>query len=329
MITAAQIKQISGNANAKHAEALADVVNEYEPHVQAHMLAQVLHETGGLVYDREIWGPTEAQKKYEGRTDLGNTQKGDGSKFRGYGLIQCTGRKNTTAFYKWCKARGMNPPDFTKHPELMATDPWAALTVQWYWEVGNPTRKSLTKYADTNDIEMITRRVNGGLNGYEDRLRYYDRSALVLLGYAPTNVKGFQKAKGLMADGISGPRTRAAMHSALLGKTQGASARETTAAAPVVETVTQTETVAVTSPAAKAPWWKSKEVIAPLVGGTGLASVSGAASDFGSIPTINLIVLIVAAFVGVAIVLYVLKKKDTKIVQAQAAAIQGTTTNVG
>src|SRR5690606_17393021 len=63
----------------------------------AAFLAQVGHESGGFVYAREIWGPTEAQKRYEGRKDLGNTQPGDGSRFRGRGLIQITGRANYTA----------------------------------------------------------------------------------------------------------------------------------------------------------------------------------------------------------------------------------------
>lgn len=250
MISASQIKTISGNSKAKHVAALAEALDRYEPHVQAHVLAQVMHETGGLVYDREIWGPTEAQKKYEGRKDLGNTQKGDGSKFRGYGLIQLTGRRNVTAFQNWCENEGLDPPDFLDKPALIASDPWAALTVVWYWEVGNPSRKSLTSYADVNDIEMITRRVNGGLNGYEDRLRYYDRAALVLLGYGPTEVLKFQKANKLEADGVSGPRTRAALHAALLRQTKGALQREETAVAPVVDKVEKEVPVPVAPPAA-------------------------------------------------------------------------------
>lgn len=325
MVTAAQIKTIAGNRSAKHADALANVVDKYEPHVQAQVLAQVLHETRGLQYDREIWGPTKAQLGYEGRKDLGNTQKGDGSKFRGYGLIQVTGRANTTAFYKWCVESGLNPPDFVDDPSQMAADPWAAWTVVWYWE-----SRGLTKYADVGDIEMITRKVNGGLNGYDDRLRYYDRAALVLLGYKVGDIKAFQQAtKGLTADGVSGPRTRSALHSALMRKTQGASDRKETAVAPVVETVTKTETVAVTPPSMDAPWWKSKETIVPLISGGGGATLLGGIGSAGNMPTANLIVLVCALFgilAAAGVVLYVLKKKDAKIVEAQAAAIQGTRT---
>jgi Predicted chitinase len=60
----------------------------------AAFIAQIGHESGQLRYVREIWGPTPAQIRYEGRTDLGNTLTGDGFKYRGRGLIQITGRTN-------------------------------------------------------------------------------------------------------------------------------------------------------------------------------------------------------------------------------------------
>ena len=60
---------------------------------------------------------------------------------------------------------------------------------------------------------MVTRRVNGGLNGYQDRLHWYDKVALELLGVS--DVRTFQKSAGLVQDGISGPKTRAALHEAL------------------------------------------------------------------------------------------------------------------
>ena len=62
---------------------------------------------------------------------------------------------------------------------------------------------------------MITRRINGGLNAYPDRLHWYARAALVLVGYALGAVREFQRASSLTIDGISGPRTRAALHAAL------------------------------------------------------------------------------------------------------------------
>lgn len=54
----------------------------------SHWLAQILHETAGLYYRREVWGPTAAQRGYEGRADLGNTQSGDGKRYMGRGPIQ-------------------------------------------------------------------------------------------------------------------------------------------------------------------------------------------------------------------------------------------------
>ena len=83
-------------------------------------LAQIGHESGNLIYTRELWGPTPAQQRYEGRADLGNTQKGDGFKFRGRGLIQITGRKN----YQTCeKQLGI---DLELHPEFLEMPEYAA-----------------------------------------------------------------------------------------------------------------------------------------------------------------------------------------------------------
>lgn len=207
-----------------------------QPHRLAHYLAQLLHESMGFTNDRELWGPTAAQKKYEGRKDLGNTQPGDGKKFMGRTAGQITGRANYKAFYDWCVKEGLNPPDFVKNPELLNTDPWEGLGFIWYWAVGNPTRKSLNALADVNDIEMVTRRVNGGLNGFADRMQWYTKAALVLLGFDRAGVADFQRwaeTKGLQVgaiDGIDGPKTRAALHSAL-----GALVNKHVAPAPVVD----------------------------------------------------------------------------------------------
>lgn len=217
------------------------------PHRLAHFLAQILHESGNFRYDRELWGPTKAQLGYEGRKDLGNTQPGDGKKFAGHGPIQVTGRANTTEFWKWCKAKGYAPPDFVANPELINTDPWEGLTAIWYWS----TRK-LNALADENDIEQITKKVNGGLNGFSDRIDKYVRAALVLAGYGPTAVSAFQHAaqragllprdepgKPTQLDGDAGPKTRAALHMWLVNMDGGRSAAEKTVkASPVVATET-------------------------------------------------------------------------------------------
>lgn len=174
-----------------------------EPAVLAQFLAQVMHESGGLRYVREIWGPTKAQRGYEGRKDLGNTQPGDGKRFMGRDVIQVTGRANYRALSKWAGF------DFEAKPEALESPEWLGIGAIWYFL----TRKGLLDYARAGNIEMVTRRVNGGLNGYADRLRWYDRIALEMLK-AP-DVRTFQKQAGLVVDGISGPKTRAALHEAL------------------------------------------------------------------------------------------------------------------
>lgn len=183
------------------------------PHRLAHFLAQLLHESAGFKHDRELWGPTPAQKRYDTRTDLGNTaaRDGDGFLFRGRGPMQITGRDNYAAFTRWVRQFRVTAPDFVADPEALLTDPWEGLGPIWFWE----TRK-LNTYADAGDIEMITRKINGGLNGYQDRQRWYVRAALGLLGRDPGDIEAFQRAAGLTADGVAGPRTRAALHGALL-----------------------------------------------------------------------------------------------------------------
>ena len=194
----------------------------------AMFCGQVLHESGGLRWDGEIWGPSAAQRGYEGRADLGNTQPGDGFRFRGRGPIQITGRANYRAFTAWCRTNiRPDAPDFEADPEAIRTDPWEGLGPIWYFEAA----PGLLGYCDAGNIEMATRRINGGLNGYDDRLRLYVRSSLVLLGRDPDDVVGFQRAAGLTPDGIAGPATRAALHSAL-GQVAASSAQPAPTPAP-------------------------------------------------------------------------------------------------
>ncbi|MDQ7262288.1 peptidoglycan-binding protein [Paracoccus sp. PS-1] len=185
------------------------------PHRLAMYLGQLSHESMGWRYDREIWGPTAAQKRYEGRADLGNTQPGDGSRFRGRGPIQITGRANYASFTAWARKLDRDAPDFVAIPDAVNSNPWEGLGPIWYWSVGNPDRASLNRYADAGNYEMLTRRINGGLNGYADRQARYARAALVLMGRNPADVKGFQKAVGIAADGVVGAKTVAALHGAL------------------------------------------------------------------------------------------------------------------
>ena len=91
----------------------------------AAFIAQVGHESGQFRWLKELWGPTAQQAGYEGRTDLGNTVKGDGSKYRGRGLIQVTGRAN----YAACgEALGL---DLVNKPELLEQPQHAAMSAAW------------------------------------------------------------------------------------------------------------------------------------------------------------------------------------------------------
>lgn len=187
------------------------VVGLFRPHHLAQYLPQLAHESGAFQYDREIWGPTAAQRGYEGRADLGNTEPGDGKKFMGHTPMMITGRANTAEFLAWCRAEiDASAPDFLEDPSLMNADPWEGLGPIWYWAT-----RDLERYAETGNIEMITKRINGGLNGYADRLAWYARAALALLGFEPEDVRGFQHAVGIAVDGDAGPQTRGALHAAL------------------------------------------------------------------------------------------------------------------
>jgi putative chitinase len=181
------------------------------PHRLIAYLAQLGHESQGFKYDREIWGPTPAQKRYEGRKDLGNTQPGDGNKFAGHTAMQITGRHNTGEFMAWCKAHFKDVPDFIKDPTLMNEDPWEGLGPIWYW-----SSRRLNQWADKGDFMKITRIINGGTNGWDDRCTRYVTLSLRYLGYAPNHLKKFQAAVGLKPDGIGGPITRKALHNDLV-----------------------------------------------------------------------------------------------------------------
>jgi putative chitinase len=182
--------------------------NLMKPHRLAHFLAQIAHESDRFHTLTEYGSGSN----YEGRVDLGNVYPGDGRRYKGRGPIQLTGRYNYRAFSAWAKARYPKAPDFEKEPNKAAVYPWALMSSVWYWD-----SRKLNKYADDNNIELITRRINGGLNGYGDRVELYTRTALTLLGYKmePGVIAKFQKENGLPVDDIAGPKTRAMLHKKL------------------------------------------------------------------------------------------------------------------
>ena len=134
----------------------------------AHFLAQVGHESGDLRYTEEL----ASGDAYEGRADLGNTQAGDGPRFKGRGLIQLTGRANYVAF------GASRRRDFVTGANnlLLSTDANLAVDVScWFW-----TNHNLNALADSDDLKAITKKVNGGCNGLADRAENLQRAKCLL-----------------------------------------------------------------------------------------------------------------------------------------------------
>ena len=174
-ITAQQLLLILPNAGpvaGVFVPVLNTAMNRYQivgPKRIAAFIAQIGHESGQLKYVKEIWGPTAAQKRYEGRADLGNTVAGDGSKYRGRGLIQITGRAN----YMAC-GEGLSL-DLINHPELLERPQHACMSAAWFWAT-----RGLNTLADAGQFDRITQRINGGQNGAADRQALYARALKVL-----------------------------------------------------------------------------------------------------------------------------------------------------
>lgn len=132
---------------------------------QAMFLAQTGHESGSFRYLEE----RDDGSAYEGRKDLGNTQPGDGPRYKGRGIIQLTGRLNYGAF-----GRDVGQ-DLIAHPDLVAQPRWAFEAASWFWR-----KHYLNHYADMHDIVSVTRIINGGVNGIAERREIYARALLVL-----------------------------------------------------------------------------------------------------------------------------------------------------
>ena len=132
----------------------------------SHFISQISHESGAGKWTKELASGDD----YEGRSDLGNTQPGDGRKFKGAGYIQLTGRYNYQKF-----------SDFIKDPQVMAGVDYVAekypFTSAGFWWMNN----KMNELCDTNPtVDAVTRRVNGGTRGLSDRQMYYARCLNIL-----------------------------------------------------------------------------------------------------------------------------------------------------
>jgi putative chitinase len=141
----------------------------------AAFLAQVGHESGQLQYVRELGGDQYLSKYDTGvlAVRLGNSPEpdGDGQKYRGRGLIQITGRHN----YRECSLGLFGDERLLALPELLEQPQWAAESAAWFWE-----QNGFNELADRDQFNSITRRINGGLNGLQDRLQLWARARAVL-----------------------------------------------------------------------------------------------------------------------------------------------------
>ena len=137
----------------------------------ANFLGQTCLESGGWQWLKEIWGPTAAQKSYEGRAALGNNQPGDGYRFMGRGLIQITGRAN---YAEMGHALGL---DLIGNPALAETPDIAVLTACQFWKA-----RGLNALADQGSDDTITTRINGGANGRTERHALVARAKQILEG---------------------------------------------------------------------------------------------------------------------------------------------------
>jgi len=171
LISKAQAEEIYGNPISN--EQLTDLNNcmaKFQINTPArmrHFLSQTAHESGGLIYTKELADGTD----YEYRDDLGNTQPGDGPKYKGAGVIQLTGRANYQAF---SKAIG-DPKVMDGVSYVAANYPFTSAGFWW----SNNNMNSLCDRGAS--VEDVTVRVNGGYNGLEDRKHYYEIACRVIV----------------------------------------------------------------------------------------------------------------------------------------------------
>lgn len=216
-ITYEQLKSlVAPNGNRAIIEQTVAAFNKYNkefgldtPLRASHFLAQIAHESAHFNTTKEYGGSKTRYAPWYGR-----------------GLIQTTWEENYKAFYTWCVKRGYNPPNFLTPAgrEQVAEFPWAFLCSVWYWESRN-----LNALADKDDVRGITKKINGGYNGLDDRITKLNK-AKKIFGTKPAavdvapgtvvspkkTVKDVQDAlnkKGfkVTADGVAGPQTVAAV----------------------------------------------------------------------------------------------------------------------
>ena len=155
---AVRLSLFSGAMNQTQVDSLNAISHAWEQYGDgdtrklAYILATAHHETGAFKWLHEIWGPTAAQKRYEGRADLGNNQPGDGKRYMGRGFVQLTGRRN---YADWSKRTGL---DLLKEPDLVTQPAVAARILVQGSMLGTFTGKKLADYVRFTDMRRV---ING------------------------------------------------------------------------------------------------------------------------------------------------------------------------
>lgn len=207
-------KAMGGRLSLARYTALADDVNKAMRQAgcttvnrAAMFLAQVCEESGGLEWMTELASGSE----YEGRKDLGNTQPGDGPRFKGRGPIQVTGRNNYTALSRWAHDKGYVPSAtyFVDNPTALADDKYAFLGAVWFWVTHN-----LNRYGDNNDVRGATLVINGGTRGLPARQANWNRihplGTVILPGKVLTKVNTFKVGDTVRVSAPKGAAARRA-----------------------------------------------------------------------------------------------------------------------
>ena len=172
-LTPDQLKRIVPTLKTPKLEVICTALNNamveaaiVNPVAQAMFVAQIAHESGGFFYNEEI----ASGAAYENRADLGNTQPGDGVRFKGRGWIQITGRANYAEISKDFKQ------DFVTNNKLLAAPEWCAKSATWFW---NKRKLSLLAAPNTLDaFKTVTKKINGGLNHIIERTALWEKAKI-------------------------------------------------------------------------------------------------------------------------------------------------------
>lgn len=180
MLTLYELRQICpqtpGSVLEPFVEPLNVAFDEFEintPKRVGHFLAQAAHETGGFRWMKEF----ASGEAYDDRHDLGNEKvdgysQGEGVRFKGRGIFQLTGEANYT---RAGTELYLDADWFRMNPDAAAEPQNACRIAGWYWKTHR-----LNALADADDIRGITKRINGGYNGFDDRVAYHQRAAEAL-----------------------------------------------------------------------------------------------------------------------------------------------------